>query len=261
MAMREFGPAPARPVIRGLDGDRVSVLEDGQRMGDLSSQSGDHCGADQSGRGAQDRSGARSRHAALRRQRDRRPRQRDHRLRSRRERTPGHHRATSRSISAATAARPAAPATFMSATASSRCTSAAAGNARATTRRPKARSTTRSRAWRMGQRRRLVDRRDSQYVGASYGYDDSKYGIPVVEEGADQPDAAAPFVQRPRRRPEPGRLAAVVSRHARRARATSTTSSKATKSARTFHNDTVEGEVLLSHKRAGRLSAASAAGS
>jgi iron complex outermembrane receptor protein len=40
--MREFGPGPARPIIRGLDGDRVSVLEDGQRMGDLSSQSGDH---------------------------------------------------------------------------------------------------------------------------------------------------------------------------------------------------------------------------
>jgi iron complex outermembrane receptor protein len=42
VAMREFGPGPARPIIRGLDGDRVSVLEDGQRMGDLSSQSGDH---------------------------------------------------------------------------------------------------------------------------------------------------------------------------------------------------------------------------
>jgi len=42
IALREFGPGPARPVIRGLDGDRVAVLEDGQRMGDLSSQSGDH---------------------------------------------------------------------------------------------------------------------------------------------------------------------------------------------------------------------------
>jgi len=39
---RSFGPAPARPVIRGLDGDRVLILQDGQRMGDLSSQSGDH---------------------------------------------------------------------------------------------------------------------------------------------------------------------------------------------------------------------------
>lgn len=42
MALRSFGAAPARPVIRGLDGDRVQILEDGQRTGDLSSQSGDH---------------------------------------------------------------------------------------------------------------------------------------------------------------------------------------------------------------------------
>lgn len=42
VAMRQFGASTARPVIRGLDGDRISVLEDGQRMGDLSSQSGDH---------------------------------------------------------------------------------------------------------------------------------------------------------------------------------------------------------------------------
>ncbi len=42
IAMRSFGPGPARPVVRGLDGDRVQILEDGQRMGDLSSQSGDH---------------------------------------------------------------------------------------------------------------------------------------------------------------------------------------------------------------------------
>ena len=42
VAERSFGPGPARPVIRGLDGDRVLILEDGQRMGDLSSQSGDH---------------------------------------------------------------------------------------------------------------------------------------------------------------------------------------------------------------------------
>src|SRR5690606_953180 len=42
VAMRSLGPAPARPVIRGLDGDRVAVLQDGQRVGDLSSQSGDH---------------------------------------------------------------------------------------------------------------------------------------------------------------------------------------------------------------------------
>ena len=42
VSMRAFGSGPARPVIRGLDGDRVAVLQDGQRVGDLSSQSGDH---------------------------------------------------------------------------------------------------------------------------------------------------------------------------------------------------------------------------
>jgi iron complex outermembrane receptor protein len=42
VAVRSFGPAPSRPVVRGLDGDRVVILQDGQRTGDLSSQSGDH---------------------------------------------------------------------------------------------------------------------------------------------------------------------------------------------------------------------------
>lgn len=42
VAARSLGPAPSRPVIRGLDGDRVLILQDGQRMGDVSSQSGDH---------------------------------------------------------------------------------------------------------------------------------------------------------------------------------------------------------------------------
>ena len=42
VAVRSLGPAPARPVIRGLDGDRVLILQDGQRLGDVSSQSGDH---------------------------------------------------------------------------------------------------------------------------------------------------------------------------------------------------------------------------
>ena len=42
IAVRSFGSAPSRPVIRGLDGDRVLILQDGQRTGDLSSQSGDH---------------------------------------------------------------------------------------------------------------------------------------------------------------------------------------------------------------------------
>ena len=42
VASRSFGPATTRPVIRGLGGDRVLILEDGQRTGDLSMQSADH---------------------------------------------------------------------------------------------------------------------------------------------------------------------------------------------------------------------------
>jgi iron complex outermembrane recepter protein len=42
VAVTSIGPATSRPVIRGLSADRVLVLEDGQRPGDLSSTSGDH---------------------------------------------------------------------------------------------------------------------------------------------------------------------------------------------------------------------------
>lgn len=42
LAMRSFGSAPARPVIRGLDGDRILILENGERMGDISESSADH---------------------------------------------------------------------------------------------------------------------------------------------------------------------------------------------------------------------------
>ena len=42
LAMRYGGPAASAPVIRGLTGDRILVLQDGQRAGDLSSASADH---------------------------------------------------------------------------------------------------------------------------------------------------------------------------------------------------------------------------
>ena len=42
VAMRSFGSAPSRPVIRGLDGDRILVLQNGERMGDISETSADH---------------------------------------------------------------------------------------------------------------------------------------------------------------------------------------------------------------------------
>src|SRR5215212_8823796 len=42
IAKRGFGPGPARPVVRGFDGDRVQVTQDGAATGSLGSQSGDH---------------------------------------------------------------------------------------------------------------------------------------------------------------------------------------------------------------------------
>lgn len=39
---RSFGPGSSRPVIRGFDGDRVLVVQDGVRNGSLASQSADH---------------------------------------------------------------------------------------------------------------------------------------------------------------------------------------------------------------------------
>lgn len=39
---RSFGPGSSRPVVRGFDGDRVLVLNDGLPTGTLSSQSGEH---------------------------------------------------------------------------------------------------------------------------------------------------------------------------------------------------------------------------
>ena len=42
VANRSFGPGASRPIIRGFDGDRVLLMEDGISSGDLSGQSGDH---------------------------------------------------------------------------------------------------------------------------------------------------------------------------------------------------------------------------
>lgn len=42
LAIRSMGPAPARPVIRGLGGDRILFAEDGVKTTDLSATSPDH---------------------------------------------------------------------------------------------------------------------------------------------------------------------------------------------------------------------------
>lgn len=41
VANRSFGPGSGRPVIRGFDGDRVLILQDGLRVGGIASASGD----------------------------------------------------------------------------------------------------------------------------------------------------------------------------------------------------------------------------
>ncbi|HSW49667.1 MAG TPA: TonB-dependent receptor [Bryobacteraceae bacterium] len=42
VAKRSYGPGSSRPVVRGFDGDRLLILQDGMPTGTLSSQSGDH---------------------------------------------------------------------------------------------------------------------------------------------------------------------------------------------------------------------------
>jgi iron complex outermembrane recepter protein len=42
VTVSSLGPSTSRPVVRGLSGDRIVLLEDGQRPGDMSSFSGDH---------------------------------------------------------------------------------------------------------------------------------------------------------------------------------------------------------------------------
>lgn len=45
VSVTSMGPATARPVIRGLSGDRVLMLEDGARVGDVSNSGSDHATA------------------------------------------------------------------------------------------------------------------------------------------------------------------------------------------------------------------------
>ena len=42
LSVSSLGPATGRPVLRGLGGDRILILEDGMRPGDMSSTSSDH---------------------------------------------------------------------------------------------------------------------------------------------------------------------------------------------------------------------------
>ena len=137
----------------------------------------------------------------------------------------------------------------MSATVSGPFTSAAAGSAWATTRRRRAKWRTRSRAPRTASLGGAWTGENS-YVGASYGYTDMKYGIPIVEEGGISLD--------PRRHSFNVRAGGTASCPAviQSYRATlgfrryEHRELEGNEVGTTFDNDQLEGEVLLSHRKA-----------
>jgi iron complex outermembrane receptor protein len=249
VAMREFGAAPARPIIRGLDGDRISVLEDGQRMGDLSSQSGDH--AVPTNPAAARRIevvrgpatllyGANAIGGLVNVITDSIPS----------ERTEGSSGNFTFNFGSNGGAAGGAGDIHVG-NGKYALHFGGAGNRSGNYDTPEGEVDNSQSRMAMGQLG--VSRTgEKQYVGVSYGYDDSKYGIPIVEDGEIQ---------------------LTPQRHAFSARAGGQNldgwlqSYRATLGLRnyqhselegaevgtTFHNDTLESEVLLSHKRTGRL--------
>ncbi|MBY0494768.1 MAG: TonB-dependent receptor [Cyanobacteria bacterium] len=249
VALREFGAAPARPIIRGLDGDRISVLEDGQRMGDLSSQSGDH--AVPTNPAAARRIevvrgpatllyGANAIGGLVNVITDSIPSQR----------TQGASGNFTFNFGSNGGAAGAAGDIHVG-NGKYALHVGGAGNRSGNYDTPDG-EVDNSRM-RTGMAQMGVSRTgEKHYVGASYGYDDSKYGIPIVDQG---------------------RIALTPKRHSLSARAGGQNldgwlqSYRATLGVRryrhselegseigtTFYNDTVEGEVLLSHRRSGQL--------
>ncbi len=249
VAMRSLGPGPARPVIRGLDGDRVLVLEDGQRMGDLSSQSGDH-GVPINPASARKIEVVRGPATLLYGANV----------------IGGLVNVITDQIPTEKTTRPSGSFTFDAGSNGSQGGGAGdvhVGNGRfafhfgGAARRSDDITTPDGTAENSDSRMAMGQvggawTGDKSYVGASYGYDDTKYGIPVVEEGM---------------------ISLTPKRHAFSARAGGSElggwlqSYRATLGVRryehseldgdevgtTFNNNSVEAEVLLSHRPAGRL--------
>jgi iron complex outermembrane receptor protein len=250
IALREFGPGPARPVIRGLDGDRVAVLEDGQRMGDLSSQSGDH--AVPTNPAAARRIevirgpatllyGANAIGGLVNVITDSIPSTKSHGATGRVTLDFGSNGAQTGGAGDVHVGNGTFALHF-----------GGAGRRAGNYSTPDGEVENSESRTAMGQIGGAWTGEKS-YVGASYGYDDSEYGIPIVEEG---------------------NISLTPQRHSFSARAGAQNleggwlqSYRATLGVRkyqhselegvevgtTFHNDTVEGEVLLSHKRLGML--------
>jgi iron complex outermembrane receptor protein len=249
VALREFGPGPARPVIRGMDGDRVSVLEDGQRMGDLSSQSGDHATPTNPA-------------AAKRIEVVRGPAT----LLYGASAIGGMVNVITDQIPTVKQQGASGNLTMNFGSNGGAAGGAAdihAGNGKFAVHFGGAGNRTGNYTTPQGEVENSQSRMamgnfgaswtgDHAYAGAAYAYDDSKYGIPVVEEG---------------------QISLTPKRHSINVRAGASQlgswlqSYRATLSVRryehselegtevgtTFHNDTVEGELMLSHRRAGRL--------
>ena len=104
--------------------------------------------------------------------------------------------------------------------------------------------------------------RTTSYFGGSYGYDDTKYGVPIVEERSGSAHARD-GIRSALRGGGQGldwRVRFVTGRRSRCA-ATSTRSLKAQISAPSFKNNTDEIELMAGHRAIGRMKGSSAAGS
>lgn len=249
VALRAFGPGPARPVIRGLDGDRVAVLEDGQRMGDLSSQSGDHA--------------VPSNPAAARKiEVVRGPATLLYGANA----IGGLVNVITDSIPTEKTQGSSGNFTFNYGSNGSAAGGAGdihvgngkfalhfggAGNRADNYETPDGtvdNSQSRSALGQMG----AAWTGEKSYVGASYGYDDSKYGIPVVEDGSiSLTPKRHSFSARAGGKNLDGWLQSY--RATLGVRKYEHSELEGTEVGTTFHNDTLEGEVLLSHKRVGKL--------
>ncbi|HYB96176.1 MAG TPA: TonB-dependent receptor [Vicinamibacterales bacterium] len=249
VASRSFGAGSARPVIRGLDGDRVVVLEDGQRMGDLSSQSGDH-GVPVNPAAAKKIEVVRGPATLL----------------YGANAIGGLVNVITDQIPTERTTRPTGNFTFDFGSNGGQAGGAGdihvgngrfalhvggAGRRSGNYRTPEEEVSNSDSRMAMGQIGGAWTG-DRSYVGASYGYDDTAYGIPIVEEGS---------------------ISLTPKRHSFSARAGGSElggwlqSYRATLGVRkyehselegdevgtTFNNDSVEAEVLLSHRPAGRL--------
>lgn len=249
VAMRQFGSAAARPVIRGLDGDRISVLEDGQRMGDLSSQSGDHMVPSNPAaarkievvRGpATLLYGANAIGGLVNVITDSIPSQRT-------DQASGNF--TFNAGSNAGVAGGAGE--FQVGNGTFALTAGGAANRSGNYRTPEgevANSHSRTALAQVG----ASWTGEKSYLGASYGYDDSNYGIPIVEDGTVHltPTRHAVSI-----RAGGQNLGGVLQsyRATLGVRAYQHAEVEGTKIGTTFHNDTVEGEALLSHRKTARL--------